>query len=811
MKKGLLTTALLLAALAGQTGRANTPRTAGHAAEAATVETESHDNIGDRMIAIASATADSEQPGEGIERTFDGDPATLWSVDYSGCEMPTTITYTMKKPSHIDYMVYTPRTNHINGLFGEISVSYMTGKNTTWTHLADVDCGMSQSPTFVDFGTNGVGKVTKVKIEIKTADGPEGVHYATCAEMAFYEKDRSLDAYVEKYFTSPICTALRPGVTRGKVNRIQQPVMRKLASELLEKKYSTEFRVGEFECYMDRDMMPDVYKTSARYDLWENPTGIYFKKDEKVVIFAEGIDEKFPVQLCIKCFSNEKDIKTEGQPESYYRLKNGVNIIQAKNRGNGYVSYFSENYKNAPKVKLHFAMATESGYFDANRHTNADYVRLLNKAESDIFDILTPRMHCCAPVDKLKKFCPDNAERLAKILDEVVRQERYIMGLPATREEMKNHQVARPAAGGMWADNIGAGAEFNWGSGWVNINKFDFWGLGHELGHNNQIKGFGWSGCGETTNNIYAVWVEHKVGAADAYGTGFHRMEDERTGINDYRNTAGGRMQAYLEEGVRKGTPWQRQEGPDYFGTKPDTAKVKGFDADGKFIGEVKTDKRNYDHFVKLIPFYQMELYTEDCGAAVGAFGRFIESYRKGFDFDKHNTNGKKQIEMVRRLCHAAKINFIPFLEKAGICKPIHAYVEDYAPGWNIITEEMIAELKAEIESKGYPVAPATLHFINAYNAATFRDKAPMAEVETNLGCERMKNGNVKVSHNVWKNVVGFETYNSKNELIRLTLFGLDDTQRPKQFTSVLFPEKEDASYIMAVGYDGKRTKCFEK
>ena len=70
-------------------------------------------------------------------------------------------------------------------------------------------------------------------------------------------------------------------------------------------------------------------------------------------------------------------------------IQGGLLGIKAVNRGNGYVSYYSDDYTNAPKIKLHFAMATETGYFDASRHNNDDWVRLLANAKSDIFDILT--------------------------------------------------------------------------------------------------------------------------------------------------------------------------------------------------------------------------------------------------------------------------------------------------------------------------------------------------------------------------------------------------------------------------------------
>ena len=45
-------------------------------------------------------------------------------------------------------------------------------------------------------------------------------------------------------------------------------------------------------------------------------------------------------------------------------------------------------------------------------------------------------------------------------------------------------------------------------------------------------------------------------------------------------------------------------------------------------------------------------------------------------------------------VCRNTKINLLPFFEKAGMLKPINAYIEDYGAGWNIITAKMIDNLK---------------------------------------------------------------------------------------------------------------------
>lgn len=766
--------------------------------------------IGDTKLTISTGTSSvSSQSGEGIERSYDDDTSTLWHSSYSGCTFPVTLTYTLSAASHVDYMIYTPRTSGVNGCWGEITISYQTSSSTSWKELGTYDCGKSNTPTTIDFGTEGIDNVTKVRIVIKDAGTDQSKNFCSAAEVAFYQKDQQFNSAIDMYFTSNLCTTLKDGVTAASITN---PYLRQLATNIESGSYSTEFRVGEFECFLTRSTLISQYKTSCGYDPYENPTGIYFEEGNKIVVFADNISDSYPVQLCIKCFSNANDIATEGQPESYYSLRNGANVITAANRGNGYVIYYNDNYESAPTVKLHFAMATESGYFDPRKHSDTDYQRLLKAAKSDIFDFYTQRAHVAVPVTNLKSVCPKEATKLALIYDSVMYREREIMGLPQLGKEMKNHQIAIPVASGMYADATGANAAFGSFNEWCNPNDFGFWGFGHELGHNNQITpGFKWGGLGETTNNIYSSWVEHKVGSKNAYGDGYHRLEDEYSGIDTYTNTRGGRFEAYLEEGVRKGVSWQLQDGPDYNGTEPTSKTVTGEDANGSSTGSVTTTSRNYDHFLKVIPFWQLSLYTEECAAAPTTWGKVIETYRTNFSSTTYNTSGKQQIEFMRRFCEQSEINFLPFFEKAGLLKTINAYIEDYSPAWLIINESMISTLKKEIEAKGYPECPAALNYINAYNWQRFRDKIQLAEGTVGNGCTMSGSNRVRVDNDAWPGAVGYETYDASGNLLHISMFGLGADQMSSRYTYVLFPSSESPSYVMAVGYDGTKVKIFQK
>lgn len=756
---------------------------------------------GDTKLTVSTATASSSQSGEGISLSYDGDVSTYYHSNWStGTTMPVTLTYTLADFPHVDYLIYTPRQDgNSNGNFENITVEYCVSSSTsTWVTVGNYDLGGSSSSTMIEFGEDGADNVYRVRITVNSGTN----NYASCAEMEFYQTNSELSTEMAKYFEDDLCTTLKSGVTEADLAHISNAYVRQLVYQMLKGGYSTTYRVGEFEPYRTLSSLKSELKTSNNYNSYENPTGIYFTSGETLALFVEGIPTGLSASLIIKSFGEDQD-GDDGHPQSTYALKNGVNVITTQNRGNGYISYYTDQYETASNIKIHFALATENGYFDLERgDDNTYWAELLENAVSDILDVRSKRLQVACPVDILKSYCPTDGVALATIYDSVVYREREIMGLELYGREPKNRQFARPVDSGMYADGIGAAASFGSFYQWINTKDFGYWALGHELGHINQVTpGFKWVGCGETTNNVYSAWVEHKL------GSGYHRLEDEVTGIDDYSSLRGGRFETYLEEGVRKGVSWQLQDGPDYNGNSSTSITVTGEDYEGNSTGSVTTTYRNYDHFVKVVPFWQLELYCMEAGKSPNAFAKFLEGVRTNTD-DDDLSNGQLQIKFMRSFCDSTQTNFLDFFEKAGMLLPIDAYIEDYTRGWLKINQTMIDELKEYIEAKNYPEPAAAINYINAYNWETFRDEAPLTEATLNSGCTRLSSGRIQVDGNVWQNAVGFETYDADGNLLHISMYGLGAAQQSSRYTQVLW--NSSAAYIMAVGYDGTRVKCYE-
>lgn len=769
----------------------------------------------DVKITISSATASSYHNDDlQAANAIDGNFETIWHSNWNDIpSFPVTFVITLEKVSHVDYVRYTPRLSGTNGNWKEVEVSYSTSTSGS-SFTSPVTYDLKGASSTFDFPI--AANCGQIKFTIYSGETDNGKNLASAAEIAAYAYDTAKPAAFAEYFNGDVYSELKPDVTSS--NGIADADVKALVEAMLaDAEGYKKFRVGEYEPYMTTATVRNNLKTNALYNNYENPTGIYLKPGESCIIAVSGIGN-YPVGLKIKDWYKSGDLST-------YRLRNGLNYITATTEGNVFVDYYTDDFKNAPNVQMHFINAPVLGYWDQATMTNADWESMLAGplTVDDEVIIITRSEHAqtAYPVKQWKTYCPTDVNSTMTYYQQVQWAERDILGLEMYDRQVKNRQLFyADKSGSMYAG--GDASVCGYGDLRVLVTPdakvFDFWGVGHEWGHNNQMAGFYWTGCGETTNNIPASWAQFKfTGNRDANGNPTNlRLEDEVTGINDYKGMRGGRMQTYFEEGLRKGVQWQLQDGPDWHAETPTAVTVTGRDENGNDKGQVNTTWRHYDHFVKLAPFWQLNLWGTVANKNPYIITKVIEAIRVTDNYTStYNTNGKQQINWMKLACQGAEMDLLPFFEKAGMLRPIHAYVDDYAKGWNIITEEMINELKAsvaaEVAAGRYQAYPdEEINYINGHNYHIYRDNLKLNVT----AMEGERNGDkVTIQHSVAQNAVAFETYNAQDELIRITMYGLgsNDTH---SYTQVLFPssfdESENAAYIMAVGYDGERQRVYQ-
>ena len=747
----------------------------------------------DVKLTVNSASDTNHQNGYAASASIDGNVSTFYHSNWSGGGFPITLTYTLATASHVDYMVYTPRQDgNANGNFQSITVEYaLNSAPSTWVKLKDIDLGGSSAATSIAFGEEGIDDVKQVRVIVKSGAN----NFAACAEMEFFQKDRTLENELQQYFADDLYTQLKDGVTMASLANIKTPLVKKFVYTLLQGDYDTKYRLASYEPFRPIADLRNELKNAHTYCNHENPTGITFKQGESVVVIVKGLEED-PLSLQIRNFGPEVFAT------STYTLRNGINVIKTQNKGNGYINYYTPNYKTAPNVTIHIFNGTVNGYFNLMAgDTNADWTRMLNNAPGDCFDFKGEYIIGTFPVATLKQNTPNNGVKLTTDYDNIVRLEREVMGLFKYGRSPKNHQTVITVAtsGGLYhASNDGFCVPVNALSGPSTAATFEFWGPAHELGHNNQTQGFVYTGLTEVTNNIHSAWCQHRLQG------GYHRLEDESWG-----GPRGERIEAYLEHGIRMGKLWQLQPGPDSYNSTFTERSVNDVDENGNALPAVTTTEYNHDVFVKLVPLWQLMLYTEKdaCGYSPDAYAKLFEGLRT-YSGNENSTNGKQQIKFMRTFCDSTQINFLPFFEKAGLLKPAHFYQSDYSSGWIVISQAMVDNLKQYIEAKNYPTAPEGLHWLTAYNMDRFRNKVALTEGTLNAGCTQSGNY-IRVDNSVWPGAVGYETYNASGEHIANTVFGYNGGTSTDNYTFVKWPS--GASYIMAVGYDGTKVKIYKK
>ncbi len=139
----------------------------------------------------SSSNANQAQPGAEIEKTQDSDYNTSyhsrWDISISESS-PAILTYNFETPQHVDLVNYVPSNG--NGKFGEVDIYYKQSNDSDYRLLGEYDFKMSNTPTSVYFGENGMDDIASVQFRVKTGysfiDGID--YYASCVEMEFKQK-----------------------------------------------------------------------------------------------------------------------------------------------------------------------------------------------------------------------------------------------------------------------------------------------------------------------------------------------------------------------------------------------------------------------------------------------------------------------------------------------------------------------------------------------------------------------------------------------------------------------------------------------
>lgn len=566
-------------------------------------------------------------------------------------------------------------------------------------------------------------------------------------------------------FRDGFFTELRPGATAARVGTMTNPVLREVATALMAKNFDVPARRRSYEAYEPVEILAKRLKTSA-YSKFENPTGIYFDSGDQAVLNVSGLG-KNSAKLRVANFGRE------GGDQSY-PLKDGLNVIPLKNSGLAYVSYYASDFEKAPKLEISVLTGKVNGVFNAPTSTNEDWKRLLAGAFSETIDIVGKQVQLIYPVAELRKSCPERGLELVALYDGIIRDQHEIMGLVKYKRVPKNHILGRVIwKGFMHADGIGA-AFIN--TAMANIADPDKipsngWGIAHEFGHVDQTRpGMMWVSTTEVTNNIYSAVSNYRLNPAGM------RLEHEKIDGGDGNgNVIGGRFNAYLNSALVAKEQWLCQRGPD---------KMKGYENGG-------------DHFVKLAPLWQLQLFFAIAGHGPANF--YADIYEKVRNTDESRlSNGELQLNFMRNTCDALKLDLTSFFTLVGMLKPIDKDMDDYTRAQLTITQAQCDDLVRYAARYKKPDSPV-IFYISANSVDAYKNRAAVqGSADQGVSGE---DGKRTIDHAVWKNVAAFETYRGA-ELVKIAMTGTGS----KDNSSTLVQYPAGSTRIEAVSWDGKRS-----
>jgi hypothetical protein len=672
--------------------------------------------VSDIKITVSGGEASSTNGTSVIAKSFDGDYSTIYHSSYSGTEYPITLTYHLAGADALDYLLYYPRSESKNGLFGEVEILVKDKGSADFHKVKDFDFKGSSNATRVNFEP-ALTNVASVRFVVNSSEGDAGKAFATCAEMEFYRKSpENFDLLT--LFADRSCSDLKAGITPEAIAACPQPFFKDIAHYMYENTYPREFRIEEYSAYPNPSEDAAVNKT-GKYSKYDNPTGIAVYTGDELIVFAEGVEDEHPVSIKVQNLDAEAVKANYFDRGASYPISNGVNKITVGNDGLVYVMYFRADYATAPKLKLHFATGTVNGYFDVQKHaTTAQWTRLLNAATFKFFDVVGKNAHLTFPTQSFRDYTKDRGVELINLYDKLLYLEWKFMGLLPPPDGYGNTEHSRIFRNRMYfvvmyesymnATDYRTSYNANTLKDILDVSKIRnelgsnrdaLWGLAHEAGHVNQTRPcFKWVGMTEVTNNLHSMYVQINL------------HENHTPKINT-------RLQM---ESVSGGAYVNRYEKAmnEYFTTGAAHNSVT-------------------DEFCRLIPLWQLHLYlTEVAGKGKGDNSIYVDLYQKLRADNTSRTNGGHQLAFVEKVCEVAQLNLEDFLRLFGFLTPIDITIDDYGKAAMKITQAEIDQMLPRIRKYPKPGGAKEFQYITDENVDMYKSGEGIVAYEVREGSE---------------------------------------------------------------------------
>lgn len=493
----------------------------------------------DFNVKVASATANTQQGGNGIELTYDNNTSTFWHSQWTGSGFtvsknnPAILTYNFTNVDVIDYVSYVPRRDQENGNFGEIEILAKCGTEKTYKTIVTKDLRMECGAHRIDLNLKN-----PVSIQFKVYSG--NGNYASCAEMKFYKlRENKPESAIGDWFADEAMTKLKTGITQEQIDNIENPFITDLVQKLYDGTYETSYRVADYGAKLSPTVQAEIWNAPGKlYDQTQGVTGINIRKG-KHGIAVSGLPEgeTLPLRVIAWYIGKVGSSFDGGDPVDYnYNLHNGFNVIEYDGDYDGlaYVRYYVDaNPQLRDPVKVHFINGEVNGYLSLDK-TNEEMHGLLAVAPNYCMDVVGNNVHSVwtsrgipnVSTKGLHGECKatDNASlgyrQFMHMLDSLVIWEHELLGFHKYNRTPDNRTMAYVNFT-YYMFQGGKGVSFHadqehrvLNCRTMIMNDDDaIWGLSHEWGHQHQMTPyFNWAGMSEVTNNMNSYYNIMRMG-----------------------------------------------------------------------------------------------------------------------------------------------------------------------------------------------------------------------------------------------------------------------------------------------------------
>jgi hypothetical protein len=467
-----------------------------------------------------------------------------------------------------------------------------------------------------------------------------------------------------EFFTDSSCRQLRPNVQTQDLERFESALLKTVAASMLDGTYDRTYRAAEYKAYASPRALNESLKLGDGFSRYENITGIYLERGEQVVFLGPAGGKKLSLLIPDWMRKPPEGINPTQDPNGWglktqrISLAEGLNVIRVEKGGNAYVSYFDDTPDQTPDVCVHFPSGKVNGFFDAAKHTNADWDRLLDEAVSPIMDARGKHIQVAYPVEWFNVYTRGKGVELIGNYDTLLNHHYTVLGLVKYNKVPRNRILARVNFNYyMFRDRDGVAYLGNKGTmrmvadPAVVIVGDPCWGFSHEVGHVLQLRPqLTWGGMTEVSCNIFSMYTVTAMG--------------NRSRLKAQNNYASARKNI-----IQADPPISYLACPNVFD--------------------------------RLVPFWQLHLYFTRHGKP-DFYADVMEEMRRRPDAGRGDDSIGNQFQFIKICCDVGQLDLTDFFQQWGFFWVGELTVKDYRTYRYQITEEMVEETKSYIAKKGY-------------------------------------------------------------------------------------------------------------